>query len=332
MGPAGLASRVLAGKVGSFGTFAALSADSASAPGQPTLEEFRRLYRWADVSGGSAVYGVVGCPVAHSMSPAIHNAAFAAAGIDAVYLPLHLEPGPGHFDRFIDAVLARPRLDWRGLSVTIPHKENALAYVGPQRCDELAVRIGAVNTITFLPDGSLRGDNTDYAAAVDALCAGMGIGRADLAGRRAAVAGAGGVARAVVAALVRYGADVCVYNRTVSRAARLAEDFGCRAAGLDDLPATDAEILVNCTSVGMHPNVDDCLLERIPTSVRVVFDTVYNPPETLLLRRARRAGCACASGVEMFVNQAVLQFEKWTGRPAPRSVMRGVVLERLAAR
>ena len=331
MGEAGVASRILAGKFGAFGTFAALGPGAESAPGQLTLSEFRDLYRWDAIGEETAIYGIIGCPVGHSMSPAIHNAAFGAAAVDAVYVPLLIAPGSEHFNRFMDAVLARPWLDWRGLSVTIPHKENALAYVGEANCDPLAVRIGAVNTVSVAPDGSLRGDNTDYAAAIDALCDCMGIARAGLARRGVAVLGAGGAARAIVAALVYYGAEVSVYNRTVSRAEQLACEFACRAAGRDALASLDAEIVVNCTPIGMHPHVEASPLEKIPPCVKVVFDTIYTPVETRLLAAARAAGARTVNGLDMFVNQAVAQFEIWNpGTPAPRDVMRQVAADRLA--
>jgi len=330
MGDHGVASRILAKKFGAFGTFAALAAEKGSAPGQPTIEQFLRLYRWGEIGPDTQVYGVIGSPIAHSMSPAVHNAAFQAARIDAVYVPLLIDPGRENFVKFMDAAMERPWLDLRGLSVTIPHKENALAYVGPDRCDELAVKIGAINTVTISTGGELRGDNTDYAAAVDALCETMGIDREGLAGRVVAVLGAGGAGRAIVAALTHYGARVTIYNRTVSRGERLAEEFSCRAAGLDALKDLDAEIVINCTPIGMHPKVTDSPLAAIPDSVRVVFDTIYNPLQTRLLAEAKTRGCLCVSGLDMFVNQAAAQFEIWTGKAAPRDVMRQVVMERLA--
>ena len=269
------------------------------------------------------------------MSPAIHNAAFAQAGLDAVYVPLRVEAGPGCFDRFMDAVMAAPWADFRGLSVTIPHKEAAFARVGAANLDELSRRIGAANTIRIEPAGgdagaTLRGWNTDYAGAIDALCGGMGIAREGLAGRTVAVLGAGGVARALVAALAYYDARVTVYNRTLARGERLAEEFGAAAAALEGLDRLQAEIVINCTSLGMHPSVDDTPLPRAALpNVRVVFDTIYNPIETRLLREARAAGCRTVSGLEMFVNQAAAQFELWTNCPAPRKLMRGVVMQRL---
>ena len=329
MGAAGLPSRILAGKFGAFGTFGALADDLGSAPGQPTIADLRGLYRWDAIDADTELYGVIGSPVGHSMSPAIHNAAFDATGINGVYVPLLIEPGAENFNEFLEGLLLRPWLDWRGLSVTIPHKHNALEFVGAENCDPLAVRIGAVNTITISPEGLLRGDNTDYAAAIDALCDKMGIAREDLAGRDVAVLGAGGAGRAIVAALTHYKANTTIYNRTVSRAEALAYDFDAAAGGLDALANMQAEIVINCTPIGMHPLVDASPLDRIPESVKVVFDTIYNPIRTKLLAAAEESGCLTVAGLDMFVNQAVAQFEMWTGKQAPRDVMRQVVIRKL---
>ena len=329
MGAEGLPSRILAGKFGAFGTFAALADGLGSAPGQPTVTELREQYRWDAINADTQLYGVIGCPVGHSMSPAIHNAAFDATGINGAYVPLLIQPGAENFNEFLDGLMTRPWLDWRGLSVTIPHKHNALEFVGEANCDPLAVRIGAVNTITISPDGAVRGDNTDYAAAIDALCQAMGIAREDLAGREVAVLGAGGAGRAIVAALTHYQADTTIYNRTVSRGEALAGEFGATARGLDALAGMQAEIVINCTPIGMHPKVDASPLESIPDSVKVVFDTIYNPIRTRLLVAAEQAGCLTVTGLDMFVNQAVAQFEMWTGQQAPRDVMRQVVLRKL---
>jgi len=329
MGEAGVASRILARKFGAFGTFAALAEGGQSAPGQPTLDEIKSLYRWDAIGPDTAVYGVIAFPAAHSMSPAIHNAAFAAAGMNAVYLPLLIEPPAESFNRFMDEALRRAWLSLRGLSVTLPHKENALAYVGGENCDELTRRIGAVNTITVGEGGRLSGANTDYAAAIDSLCRAIGATREQLAGRTVAVLGAGGAARAIVAALAYYRAEVTIYNRTVERGRRLASEFACRAAPLQEAAKAQAEIIINCTSVGMHPKVSGCPIDAIPKAAKVVFDTVYNPIATKLLRDAKSAGCVTVSGLEMFVEQAVGQFEAWTHQKAPRDVMRRVVVERL---
>ena len=330
MGEHGATSRILARKFGAFGTFASLQEGAESAPGQFTIQQMKTLYRWDCIGPATAVYGVIGCPVVHSMSPAIHNAAFAHAGVDAVYVPLRIEPGPESFNRFMHALRQAPWMDFRGLSVTIPHKENALAAVGEESVDELSRRIGAVNTIRIEADGTLRGWNSDYAAAMDALVGAMGIRREDLAGRNVAVLGAGGAARAIVAALTYYHAAVTIYNRTVSRGERLAAEFGAAARGREALEYLEAEILINCTSIGMYPDMDASPIPpHVLQGVQVVFDTVYNPIETRLLREAAEAGCRTVCGVDMFVGQAATQFETWTGRQAPRELMRKVVLKHL---
>lgn len=332
MGEAGILSRVLARKFGAFGSFAALSADQASAPGQLTLSQMKQVFRWDHIGPATKVYGVVACPVAHSMSPAVHNAAFGELGVDAVYLPLRVEPSEEAFDDFLDAVLAAPWLELGGLSVTVPHKEHALARVGPEKVDRLSRAIGAINTVRIGQGGQLEGFNTDYAAALESLCQAMGIEPAGLAGKSVGVLGAGGVARAVVAALTHYKAIVTIYNRTLSRAEELAERFGGQARPADAIPVMEQEIVINCTSVGMHPRVGDtpAPLEALRRS-RVVFDTIYNPPTTRLLELARQAGCITVGGLDMFVRQAAMQFEIWTGRPAPQPLMRQVMADRLEA-
>lgn len=329
MGESGQLSRLAARKFGAFGTFASLDAASGSAPGQPTLEAIRSLYRWKDVTASTQLYGVIGCPVGHSMSPAIHNAALAQTALDGLYVPLRIENSAEHFARFLDGVRERPWLDWRGLSVTLPHKEHALAYVGEANCDELTRKIGAVNTLTLQPDGEIRGTNTDYAAAIESLCKTMEIGKSDLSALPCALLGAGGVARALLAALTHYGAEVTLYNRTLRRAEALAEEFGAHAAPLADVPSSQAQVLINCTSVGMHPDIEACPIDTIPPDTRVVFDTIYNPVQTRLLTMARAAGRRIVTGVDMFVEQGAAQFEIWTGLQAPREIMRNVILENL---
>jgi 3-dehydroquinate dehydratase / shikimate dehydrogenase len=331
MGEAGVLTRLAARKFGAFGTFAALDRGSESAPGQPTVDQLRNLYRWDAVTPDTPLLGVVGCPVEHSMSPAIHNAAMDAAGCDGLYVPLRVEPGWEAFAAWMDAVDQRPWLNWRGLSVTIPHKENALRYVGEDACDPLAVRIGAVNTVTYGDNVGLRGDNTDYAAAIDALCEAMNISREQLAGRSVAVLGAGGAARALVAALTHYDAEVTVANRTIARAEALAREFGAAAAPLELDAVAHAEVLINCTPLGMHPKVDASPIPAIPRGARVVFDTIYNPVRTKLLQLADAAGATTVTGVAMFVGQGAEQFERWMPAPPPRATMRDVLLRELGA-
>ncbi len=338
----GIVARVLARKFGALLTFASLEAGRESAPGQLGIEQMRSLYRWDAILEDTFVYGVIGCPVAHSMSPAIMNASFAAAGHNGVYLPLRIEPPYDDFASFVGGCIARPWMDLRGCSVTIPHKENLLRFVAEREGDiePLAARIGAANTLHVEPgsheDGSdarVAAYNTDYRGAMDALLSGLnGTGR-DLADAAVAVLGAGGASRAIVAGLVDAGARVTLYNRTAQRAAQLAEDFGATALPWEQRDRLQADVVVNCTSMGMWPDVDDSPLpEAALRTDMVVFDTVYNPIETRLLREARLRGCRVIDGVAMFVGQAAAQFRLWTGRAAPTNLMREVVVRELGNR
>ncbi len=341
MGDAGLASRVLAKKFGALLTFASLDDSSGTAPGQPTLHEIKTLYRWDALDAQTRVFGVIGYPVGHSMSPPVHNAGFDAAGVNAVYLPMPIPPEYEHFKATVSSWLGMPELHFGGASVTIPHKENLLRFVKESggEVEPLAERIGAANTLQVRGDGSLYACNTDYAAALDAVCDGLSIQREGLKGRRVAVIGAGGAARAVVAGFCEYGAEVTVYNRTIEKAHTLAEQFGASAAPMETLAGSAADVYINCTPIGMHPKVDVSPLEirnqqleiRNPLSPgAVVFDTIYNPIQTKLLRDAAAAGCVTIPGTEMFVRQGAAQFKLWTGKDAPLDVFRRVLEERLA--
>ncbi|HLL89642.1 MAG TPA: type I 3-dehydroquinate dehydratase, partial [Tepidisphaeraceae bacterium] len=343
MGEAGLISRVLARKFGAFLSFASLDASSGTASGQVPVADMKRLYRWDAIGPRTKVYGVVASPVAHSMSPAVHNAAFDATGHDGVYLPLLVNAGYESFKAFMESFLAFAPLDLAGLSVTLPHKENALRYLAEKGADvePLAERIGAVNTIAIHRDGAaLLGRNTDYAAILDSITAKLGVAREQLKDYRVAVIGAGGTGRTAVAALAHYGATVVVYNRTRDRADALAAEFNGKpgkvaATSMDKLCDSCCQIYVNTTSVGMHPHVDASPFGEAPTALSaesVVFDTVYNPPRTKLLQQAEAAGAKTIGGIEMFTRQAAAQFELWTGRSAPADVMRRVVEERLSQR
>ncbi|HEX8914682.1 MAG TPA: type I 3-dehydroquinate dehydratase [Humisphaera sp.] len=348
MGEVGLISRVLAKKFGAFLSFASLDAGGGTAPGQVSVADMKRLYRWDAIKPTTKVYGVVGSPVAHSMSPAIHNAAFDKTGFDGVYVPLLVEPSYESFKAFAESFLAAEGLDLSGLSVTIPHKENALRWLKERGAavDPLAERIGAVNTIVIGRDGGiggggdvkLSGTSTDYAAILDSITAKLNCRREDLANYRVAVIGAGGTGRTAVAALAHYGATVVVYNRTRDKADALAAEFNGKsgkvvAADMAKLCDSCCQIYLNTTSVGMSPNVDASAFgDRVPdlTPEHVVFDAVYNPVRTKFLQQAEAAGARTINGVEMFVRQAAAQFEAWTKLPAPADVMREVVEARLA--
>ena len=343
MGEAGIVSRVLAKKFGGFLTFASLVEGQITAPGQVSLAEMKALYRWDSLNESTRVYGVVAHPVRHSMSPAIHNAAFDATAFNGIYLPLLVDPSYESFKAFMETYLEAAWLGLSGLSVTIPHKENALRYLREKdaRIEDLAMRIGAVNTIRIDRNGNvpeLYGSNTDYAAILDSITTSLHISRQELAGLRVGILGAGGTGRTAVAALAHYGAEILVNNRNSDRAEALAEEFNgqtgrVRSVSLQELAKSNCDVWMNTTSVGMHPNVDAnpfAPYEPALNARTVVFDAVYNPMQTKLLALAETAGAKVIGGVEMFVRQAAAQFETWTAITAPTDVMRRVIETRLS--
>jgi shikimate dehydrogenase len=256
----------------------------------------------------TALCGVVLHPAGHTRSPAMHNAAFRALGIDAVYLAFDVPPAE------LAAALAGLRaLGARQVAISIPHKRAAMAHL--DAVDETARRIGAVNTAT-LRSGRLVGSNTDWIGAVRAL-----ERETRLAGKRAVVLGAGGTARAVVAGLRERGARVAVLNRTRERAEALARELGAQAAGsLADLARTEYDVLVNATAVGLRSDASPVAPEALRPGT-LVLDAVYDPERTRLLRDAEERGARTVAGKWMLVYQAAAQLELWTGREAPIEVM-----------
>jgi shikimate dehydrogenase len=268
-------------------------------------------------TGSTALYAVIGDPVRHSLSPVLHNAAFAALGVDAVYVALTVPAGAG-----ADAVRAMSTLGIRGLNVTMPHKADAAAA-----CDELtgdAARLGVANTVTLLDDGRLVGDSTDGEGFVRSLLD-EGI---DPAGRRVAVLGAGGAARAVVLALGRRGAEVTVWARRPAAAAAAAELAPGATVGE---PPPDADLVVNATPVGMDGRSLPWPVDRLAPSA-VLVDLVYHPAPTPWLAAGWAAGRRTVGGLGMLLHQAALADVRWTGRPAPIEAMRAAVLAALAQR
>jgi 3-dehydroquinate dehydratase/shikimate dehydrogenase len=330
MGEAGLITRIIAKKLNSFLTFASLDEDTATAPGQLTINDLKDIYRFDDINDQTELYGVIGSPVGHSLSPAVHNDCFAKMRMNKLYLPVLLEGGRDEFDLFIDRLLARRALGFKGFSVTIPHKTNALNYVRRKagKVEPLAEIIGAANTLIFGPDDRTSVYNTDCRAAINAIQTVL----KNLEGIPAAVIGAGGVARALVAGLVGEGAKVTIYNRTVKKAQRLADEFECQFGSLADLKDHKAKLLVNSTSLGMFPDIETTPID--PAYIKkgmVVFDTVYNPPQTLLLRNAKKARAKTVSGLEMFINQAAAQFKLFTKHDPDTNLIRGVLSRCLTA-
>ena len=332
MGEAGLVSRIIAKKLGGFVTFASIDDQSATAPGQLTIEQFKKLYRYDDIKSDTELFGVIAEPVGHSLSPAIHNTCFAEKRLNKLYLPLLVEGGQQEFDSFLHKALFRKWLNFGGFSVTIPHKQNALNFVRANQgfIEPLAEKIGAVNTLVISRGGKVSAYNTDYSAALDAITSTLGISRVDLKDMTVVVIGAGGVARAIVAGLADAGAKVKIYNRTVTRGEKLAAEFDCDFAPLDDLPSIDAKLLINCTSIGMYPNVDAMPVpQEYLKKGMAVFDTVYNPAKTLLLKEAKKKRAKTIDGISMFVNQGMAQFRLFTNTDGDAELMRETICYKL---
>ena len=252
------------------------------------------------------LYGIIGHPVAHSLSPAMHNAAFRAIGKVAFYCPFDVEDVEG-------AMRGVRALGIKGLSVTVPHKERVMAHL--DEIDEMAQEIGACNTVVNR-DGLLFGTNTDWIGAVRAIGEVSGI-----AGKKVLVVGAGGSSKAIVKGLIREGARVHIANRTRERAEALGRRFGCTASGLELPPGMEFDILINATTVGMGEDTSMPVTKEIVEAAEVVMDIVYDPLETTLLKTAKGLGKTTINGLRMLLFQAVSQFELWTGEKAPIDVM-----------
>lgn len=313
MDEAGAWTRVLAGKFGAFGTYATLDPDGPTAPGQISLARMMAIYRWNRINAETAVFGVLGDPVAHSMGPQLFNDWFELHGVNAVYLTLTVSQATGCLKRFLDGCRRRPWLDIGGFSVTIPHKEAVLAYAA-SGADGVARSIGAANTLV-VKDETWTAHNTDSYAAIDALCGSLACDRRDLAGLSAAVLGCGGAARAVLAGLQACGCRTTVYGRAPEKTHQVAKAFDAAPKPWTERAQTTCDLLVNATPIGMSPRQDASPMPLAGLKrQRLVFDLIYNPLETKLLLDARSRGVATLGGLEMFVRQAAAQFELWTGQ------------------
>ena len=313
MGDVALPMRVLALREGRNFVYAPV--ENATAPGQVSLNEMVNLYRAERINRRTRVYGVIGNPVGHSLSPQLQNAGFRARGIDAVYLPFLARD----LKDFRDSIAP---LRMKGFSVTLPHKEAILRYLDD--CDELAASIGAVNTVLVRANGKLFGYNTDYVGVLRAL-----ERRMPLRGSRVLIFGAGGVARAVAFALSRAGASVGICARRAARAAALARAAGGEAIARRHLKSEFFDAIINATPVGMYPAVGLSPLEASELNCRLLFDTIYRPRVTRLMQLAAHRGIETVSGVDMFVAQGTAQWEIWTGQRAPEKAMRAAVLAAL---
>lgn len=268
------------------------------------------------INGATELYGILGNPVRHSLSPAMHNAAFAALGLNKVYVPL------GATDAG-EALAAFRTLGVRGASVTIPHKEAVLPFL--DSIDPVAVRIGAVNTLV-LTGRSIHGMNTDWIGANRALTE-----KIKLSGASVLLLGAGGSAKAIGFGLLEAGATLTIASRTPEKGQALASQLGCPWLPLTQAGNHPADILINATSVGMSPNKNETPIPaEAMTNFRVVMDIVYAPLQTRLLQEADQAGCQTIDGLAMLLYQGVAQFETWTGQQAPVALMRQSLLDGLA--
>jgi 3-dehydroquinate dehydratase/shikimate dehydrogenase len=318
MGEQGIISRVLGVRAGSVFTFASATAGEATAPGQVTAQELRNVYRIEQLDAATRVYGVVGDPVAHSLSPAIMNAAFRRENVNAVYLTLHAKT-------LKDLLTCVREIPIHGISVTMPYKEAILPHL--DNTDSHTTKIGACNTVVRAQDGKLYGFNTDASGIVRPLERRLNT----LEGARILVIGAGGAARAAVFGLKERGSEVYILNRSAAPAKKLAHRAHARIMKRADLKKLAFDVIINATPVGMG-NTRESPLHENEINARYVFDMVYDPAETRLLKLAKERGAQVIPGIEMFVHQAARQFEIWTGKPAPWDEMLRVVLLALQER
>jgi 3-dehydroquinate dehydratase/shikimate dehydrogenase len=313
MGEVALPARVLALREGSALAYAPV--ENATAPGQITLDEMKNLYRADKLRRKTRLYGVIGNPIGHSLSPVMQNAGFQARRMDTVFLPFLVRD-------LRDFLRSVEQFGIAGFSVTLPHKQAILRHLDD--CDPMAAAIGAVNTVVARGGGKLYGYNTDYVGVLRAL-----ERRIPLRGSRALIFGAGGAARAVTFALAQSGASVCICARRAQAAKALARAVGGEVVERSRLRREFFDAIVNATPVGMHPAADRSPLAARELNCRLLFDLIYRPRVTRLMQLAALRGIETVSGVEMFVAQGTAQWEIWTGERAPVEAMRRAVLHAL---
>ena len=307
MGEEGLLSRVLSVRAGAAFTFASLDDGIETAPGQVTTRTMRDLYRLEIIDAATRIFGVAGNPISHSLSPLMHNAAFRREHVNAVMLPLKARA----LNDLLTLVLELPVA---GLAITMPLKQQILPHLA--NMDPLTAKIGACNTLRAGADCKLYGFNTDVAGVIRPL-----EKRLRLKGARIAVLGAGGAARAAVFGLVEQGAEVFIVNRTHEHAQALARAAKAKALKHEVLAKHQFDVMINSTPCGMTGNKQAMPIKENELNASLVFDMVYSPLETPLLKLAASRGIKVVSGLEMFVQQGARQFEIWTGKPAPEAEM-----------
>jgi 3-dehydroquinate dehydratase / shikimate dehydrogenase len=324
MGEAGKWTRILGLAHGAFLTYASLDPGSETAPGQISAHDLNHLYRVKDLGTETGVYGIIAGDTSYSMSPHLHNPAFKAGGVDAVFVPLQVTDIKSFLRRMVVRDTREVDLNFLGFSVTNPHKRAIMPYLS---CiDPDAKAIGAVNTIKIV-DGEMHGYNTDAEGFIRPLVARFD----EIKGSRSAVIGTGGAARACVYMLKQYGSVVTVIGRDSQKSANLAGELGAKTTSFSGTDFGGFDIVVNATPIGTKgPNEEDTVAtaEQL-NGTKIVYDLTYNPTETRLAREAKKAGALFVGGLEMLISQGGRQFEIWTGQEAPLDVMRAAVRLRL---
>jgi 3-dehydroquinate dehydratase/shikimate dehydrogenase len=315
MGDQGIISRILGLRAGSVFTFAAAHVGEETGPGQIAARTLEETYRIDQLDAATKVYGVAGNPIKHSLSPLMMNTAFRRETVNGVFLALQTT-------KLSDLLTLVREVPISGLAVTMPLKEEILKHL--EKTDPLSEKVGACNTVVRSQEGKLYGFNTDVAAIVRPL-----ERRLQLKSAKILVMGAGGAARAAVFGLKDKGAEIFVLNRTAEAAQKLARQAKVKTFKRDQLAKTNFDVIINATPSGMHGVKPASLLEPKEINARLVFDLVYNPIDTPLIRMAREKGIPVVTGVEMFVHQGARQFEIWTGKPAPEEEMLRVVVHAL---
>lgn len=331
MGEIGIFTRILGAKFGSPFTYVGFNPERVFASGMLHYPVIKKDYLYNEIDSQTEIFGVLGDPIEQSLSPAVHNAAFRALGLNKVMVPF-LVPN-GQLESFFRELMW---LELKGCSVTIPHKEALVPLL--QQKENAVERTGSCNTVVIDGEGRRVGYNTDYRAALDTLETGMGgrenaeaEGGSFLLDKQVLILGAGGVARSLAFGAMRRGAHLTITNRHDERSTSLAEEVGCRMVTWSQRATVIADVIINCTPVGMHPAVDDTPLPAAAFSRAgiVVFDTIYHPENTMLLKLARERQAVSISGVDMFLRQAALQFKLYTGLDAPLDVMRQTLKRKL---
>ncbi len=316
MGEKGEISRILSPHLGGFLTFGSLQRGKESAPGQILASTLKHIYRVNDLTPETKIFGVIGDPVSKSMGYLIHNQAFQETHLPHVYVPFLVKNVSQFFSAF------EPYFS--GLSVTMPFKEEIMKHM--DFLNEEARQIGAMNTVVW-EKNSWVGYNTDCSGAIIAL-----EKKVSLENKKVLIIGAGGTAKAIGHGIAQRGNQLTLtYNRNREGAEKLAQELSAKLISIRDIDQESIDILINCSPIGMKPNIEETPFRtNLLKPEMVVFDSVYNPLETRLIRDAKQAGCITIPGAELFINQAMAQFELWTGLPAPESEMRNIVIKKLS--